>query len=71
MRLNYIVAKPFLLGILLLLGACHDDDKSGPEHKGEGQLVVTVKNPAGQPLTLRVFGEGLKESFESRLEATV
>lgn len=70
MRLNYIVAKPFLLGILLLLGACHDDDKSGPEHKGEGQLVVTVKNPAGQPLTLRVFGEGLKEPFESRLEAT-
>ena len=67
MRLDYLVAKPFLLATLLLLAACHDDDK--PQHEGEGQLMVTVDNPGNQALTLRVFGKGLEEPLENRFEA--
>lgn len=72
MRLIYLVTKPFLLAALaLLLGACHDDDdKPRPEHEGEGQLIVTVENPGGKALTLRIFGEGLEKPLESRFEAT-
>ena len=69
MRLNYFAAKPFLLATLTILSACHDDDKLQPEHEGEGQLVVTVENPGKQPLTLRIFGEGLKEPLENRFDA--
>lgn len=67
MRLDYLVAKPFLLATFLLLAACHDDDK--PQHEGEGQLMVTVDNPGNQALTLRVFGKGLEEPLENRFEA--
>lgn len=67
MRLDYLVAKPFLLATFLLLAACHDDDK--PQHEGEGQLMVTVDNPGNQALTLRVFGKGLQEPLENRFEA--
>lgn len=70
MRLNYFAAKPFLLATLIILSACHDDDKPQPEHEGEGQLVVKVENPDKQLLTLRVFGEGLEEPFENRFETT-
>ena len=36
MRLNNLVAKPFLLAAaFVLLAACHDDDKPEPEHEGE------------------------------------
>lgn len=69
MRLNYLVVKPFLLAAVALLAACHDDDKPGPGHEGEGQLLVTVGNPGGQALTLRVFGEGMTEPLESRFDA--
>lgn len=69
MRLNYLVVKPFLLAAVALLAACHDDDKPGPGHEGEGQLLVTVGNPGGQALTLRIFGEGMKEPLESRFDA--
>lgn len=68
MRLNYLVAKPFLLATLLLLAACHDDDDK-PQHEGEGQLMVAVDNPGNQALTLRVFGKGLEEPLENRFEA--
>lgn len=68
MRLDYLVAKPFLLATLLLLAACHDDDDK-PQHEGEGQLMVTVDNPGNQALTLRVFGKGLQEPLENRFEA--
>lgn len=71
MRLNYLVVKPFLLAVVALLAACHDDEKPVPEHEGEGQLLVTVANPGGQALTLRVFGEGMKEPLESKIDATV
>lgn len=67
MRLNYLVAKPFLLATLLLLAACHDDDK--PQHEGEGQLVVTVDNPGNQALTLHIFGERLEEPLENLFDA--
>lgn len=67
MRLDYLVAKPFLLATLLLLAACHDDDK--PQHEGEGQLMVTVDNPGNQALTLRVFGKELEEPLENRFKA--
>lgn len=70
MRLDYLLAKPFLLATLLLLAACHDDDKPQPEHEGEGQLIVTVESPGGKALTLRVFGEGLEKPVESRFETT-
>lgn len=70
MRLNYLLVKPLLpLAALLLLAACHDDDKPEPEHEGEGQLIVTVENPGNQALTLRLFGEGLEKPLESRFEA--
>lgn len=69
MRLNYLVVKPFLLAAVALLAACHDDDKPGTGHEGEGQLLVTVGNPGGQALTLRIFGEGMKEPLESRFDA--
>ena len=71
MRLIYLVTKPFLLAALaLLLGACHDDDKPRPEHEGEGQLIVTVDNPGGKALTLRVFGEGLEKPLDTTVDTT-
>ena len=70
MRLNNLVAKPFLLAAaFVLLAACHDDDKPEPEHEGEGQLIVTVENPGAQALALRIFGDGLTEPLESRFDA--
>ena len=70
MRLNNLVAKPFLLAAaFVLLAACHDDDKPEPEHEGEGQLIVTVENPGAQVLALRIFGDGLTEPLESRFDA--
>ena len=70
MRLNNLVAKPFLLAAaFVLLAACHDDDKPEPEHEGEGQLIVTVENPGAQALTLRIFGDGLTKPLESRFDA--
>ena len=70
MRLNNLVAKPFLLAAaFVLLAACHDDDKPEPEHEGEGQLIVTVENPGAQALSLRIFGDGLTEPLESRFDA--
>lgn len=69
MRLNYIV-KPFLLAVLTLLTACHDDEKPQPEHEGEGQLVATVDNDCGQVLTLRVYGEGLEKPLDTTVDTT-
>lgn len=64
MRLKDLVIKPFLLAGLLLLAACHDEEKPQPEHEGEGQLIVTVDDAGGQPLTLRIYGEGPGEPLE-------
>lgn len=69
MRLNNLVAKPFLLAALAILGACHDDDKPEPEHQGCGELFVTVENPGKQDLALRIFSEELPKPLEERFEA--
>lgn len=69
MRLNNLVAKPFLLAALAILGACHDNDKPEPEHVGEGQLIVTAENPSSQALVLRLFSEKAPKPLEERFDA--
>lgn len=71
MRLNNLVKRPFLLAALTLLAACHDEEKPQPEHEGEGQLVVTVDNGDRQPLTLRIYGEGLEKPLECAVDEAI